>query len=75
MSVIFHGTLHAYYKHHQKVLRTELKNPVKLDWTRKVSYLLLCVLYLLLPNFKFLEKDCSQGYVFLPLIWDFSNIS
>ena len=47
------------------------RNPVKLGRTRKFQYLLLRVLWLLLPKFNFWNRDWALGFT---QIWDFSNI-
>ena len=49
------------------------RNPVKLDRTRKVWYLLLRVFWLLLSKFNFWKGDWALDYVSTQ-IWDFSNI-
>ena len=41
------------YLSKNKIFGTEQKNPVKLDWIRKVWYLLLRAFWLLLPKFNF----------------------
>ena len=50
------------------------RNPVKLDRTGKVWYLLLRVFWVLLPEFNFWGGDWALGYV-CTQIWDFPNIS
>ena len=56
----------------KKVFETKQRNPVKLDRTRKVWYLLLRVFWLLLPKFNFWKGNWA--YVSTQ-IWDFPNIS
>ena len=57
-----------------KIFRTNPRNPVKLDRTRKVWYLLLRVFWLLLPKFNFWKEDWALDYV-STIVWDFPNIS
>ena len=57
-----------------EVFGVYFKNPVKLVRTRKVWYLLLHVLWLLLPKFNLCKGDWSLDYVRTKM-WDFSNIS
>ena len=57
-----------------KIFRTKWRNPVKLDRTTKVWYLLLRLFWLLLPKFNLWKGDWALGYVSIQ-IWDFPNIS
>lgn len=52
----------------------EARNPVQLDKTRKLWYLLLCSFLLLLPKFNFCKGDRVLGYI-CTKIWLFFNIS
>ena len=49
------------------------RNPLKLNRTTKVWYLLLRVFWLILPKFNFWKGDRALGYV-TTQIWDFPNI-
>ena len=53
---------------------TRWRNPLKLDRTRKVWYLLLPGFWLLLPKVNFWKGDWALGYVSTQ-IWDVPNIS
>ena len=57
-----------------KTFGSKQRKSVKLDRSRKVWYLLLCVFRLLLPKFNFWKGDWTLGYVSTQ-IWDFPNIS
>ena len=56
------------------VLGAGWRDPVKLDRTRKVWYLLWHVFWLLLPRFNFWRGGWALGYVSTQ-IWDAPNIS
>ena len=72
---ILHPPCHKTYNPGQKIWNKKKKrNPIKLDRTRKVWYLLLRVFCLLLPKFNFWNGDWALGYVSTQ-IWDFPNIS
>ena len=49
------------YLSKNKIFGTKQKNPVKLDWIRKVWYLLLRAFWLLLPKFNFWMGNWALG--------------
>ena len=58
----------------RKIFGTKQRNPVKLDRTKKVWYLLFYVFWLLLPKFNFWKGDWALGYVSTQIKY-FPNIS
>ena len=56
-----------------KIFAKKLRTPVKLDWTRKLWFLLFHAFWLLLPKLNLCKRDWPLDYV-SSQIWDFPKL-